>query len=353
VPGDFDGDTLPDLLATGDHFTNNVVWYHYKPTVAHSKLMQSHPKFLKSQGDTLFIKSHIYNPENHSITVYAIINGIQNTFSDSIQLYDDGQHNDSLASDNIWGNSVWLLGLPKDNYNIIISTHDLIEDYRYSFHTPFPDFTNIGPVVFESFSITGDTLIEPGDNKKFKFTLLNSDNITTATNITSQVVCLDTFASINALVSCQYGDIAAGMTSFSNDGQYIRFSNSCTGGQNISIALNVFSNGHHFWSDTFSIIISGLEKINETVPLSFELKQNYPNPFNPTTTIEFSIPKTEFVTLKVYNIIGQEVATLVSDKLKAGKYNYSWDASDMASGVYIYRFQFGDKIESRKMVLIR
>ena len=78
------------------------------------------------------------------------------------------------------------------------------------------------------------------------------------------------------------------------------------------------------------------------LPKVFSLKQNYPNPFNPSTTIEFSIPKTEFVTLKIYNLLGQEVTTLVSDKLKAGSYNYSWDAGLLASGVYIYKIQAGD-----------
>jgi hypothetical protein len=83
------------------------------------------------------------------------------------------------------------------------------------------------------------------------------------------------------------------------------------------------------------------------------LKQNYPNPFNPTTNIEFSIPKSEFVTLKVYNILGEEVARLVSQRLTAGKYKYDWDASKMASGVYLYRIQAGNYVETKKMVLLR
>jgi hypothetical protein len=71
----------------------------------------------------------------------------------------------------------------------------------------------------------------------------------------------------------------------------------------------------------------------------FELGQNYPNPFNPTTTIEFSIPKAEFVTLKIYNILGEEVTTLVSERLTAGQYKYQWDASGLPSGVYFYKLE--------------
>jgi len=83
------------------------------------------------------------------------------------------------------------------------------------------------------------------------------------------------------------------------------------------------------------------------------LKQNYPNPFNPTTNIKFSIPTSEFVSLKVYNILGEEVAALVSEKLIAGQYTYEWDASTLASGVYLYRIQAGNYVVSKKMVLLR
>jgi hypothetical protein len=86
---------------------------------------------------------------------------------------------------------------------------------------------------------------------------------------------------------------------------------------------------------------------------SFKLSQNYPNPFNPSTMIGFFLPKSEFVILKIYNFLGQEVTTLVSERLAAGQYEYDWDASGMASGIYLYRIQAGDYVESRKMVLMK
>jgi hypothetical protein len=85
----------------------------------------------------------------------------------------------------------------------------------------------------------------------------------------------------------------------------------------------------------------------------YQLLQNYPNPFNPSTTIEFSLPQSGFVTLKIYNILGEVVATLVSQELKAGKYEYSWNAGSIASGVYIYELKAGDFNENRKMILLR
>ena len=88
-------------------------------------------------------------------------------------------------------------------------------------------------------------------------------------------------------------------------------------------------------------------------PETYSLYENYPNPFNPSTTIEFYLPKSSEVTLKIFNILGEEVATLVSDKLSTGTYSYEWDASNFASGVYLYRVQAGDYVETKKMVLMR
>ena len=94
-----------------------------------------------------------------------------------------------------------------------------------------------------------------------------------------------------------------------------------------------------------------LEK--DVVLIEYSLSQNYPNPFNPTTTIEFDLPKTSEVSLKVFNILGEEVATLVSDWLSAGSYSYEWDAIHLASGVYLYRLQAGKNTEIRKMILLQ
>lgn len=89
------------------------------------------------------------------------------------------------------------------------------------------------------------------------------------------------------------------------------------------------------------------------IPSSYTLEQNFPNPFNPITTIEFTLPYSGFVTLKIYNLLGEEVAMLFSEKLVAGKYKYDWDASGLASGTYFYKLKAGQFSQARKMLLIR
>ncbi len=92
---------------------------------------------------------------------------------------------------------------------------------------------------------------------------------------------------------------------------------------------------------------------NNQVPYSFTLSQNYPNPFNPVTSISFSLPAREFVTLTVYDILSNEVEILVNEFMNSGSHNISWDASRFASGVYFYRVNAGGFTETKKMVLIK
>jgi len=89
------------------------------------------------------------------------------------------------------------------------------------------------------------------------------------------------------------------------------------------------------------------------VPADFHLAQNYPNPFNPTTTIAFDLDRPDMVTLKVYNILGREVGTLVNSRLEAGTYKVVFDGADLASGVYFYRLTSATQMLTRKMVMLR
>lgn len=93
--------------------------------------------------------------------------------------------------------------------------------------------------------------------------------------------------------------------------------------------------------------------VNANLPDKFQLKQNYPNPFNPTTNITYTVPTANQVTLRVYNVLGQLVATLVNKKQVAGRYTVSYDASKLSSGMYLYRLKAGKYEMSKKMMLIK
>jgi hypothetical protein len=98
---------------------------------------------------------------------------------------------------------------------------------------------------------------------------------------------------------------------------------------------------------------SAVEQFDNSTPSGYTLDQNYPNPFNPSTTIRFSVPNSELVSLNVYNSIGEKVAELVNQDLPAGNYSVDWNAENISSGVYFYKLKAGSFIETKKMILLR
>jgi hypothetical protein len=110
-----------------------------------------------------------------------------------------------------------------------------------------------------------------------------------------------------------------------------------------------------FWTltDITNLITSVKEIQDAGIPDKFSLSQNYPNPFNPVTRIYFELPSREFVTIRVFNILGQEVSVLVIEEFNAGSYSVDFNAAGLTSGVYLYEFNAGTFIQTRKMILTK
>jgi len=113
---------------------------------------------------------------------------------------------------------------------------------------------------------------------------------------------------------------------------------------------------------TNTVIDSFIVRVDNTVgvdddpyglPTEYSLSQNYPNPFNPSTVINFSLPQTGHVSLKVYNVLGQEVATLIDGELFLGNHSVRFDASNLSSGLYLYKIEAGSFSSIKKMVLVK
>jgi hypothetical protein len=103
----------------------------------------------------------------------------------------------------------------------------------------------------------------------------------------------------------------------------------------------------------WNLALTSVEKIEGEVPSSFSLAQNYPNPFNPSTTLQYTVSKSSHVVLEVFNVLGQTVARLVDDVQSPGTYKTTFNASRLSSGVYMYRLQAGDFVQTQKMVLMK
>ena len=99
--------------------------------------------------------------------------------------------------------------------------------------------------------------------------------------------------------------------------------------------------------------ITGIQTKDESVPQHFSLSQNYPNPFNPSTVIEYSLPKATFVSVRVYDLLGREVGSIVSERQGAGRHEALFNGDGLSSGVYFYRIQTPEFIQAKKMLYMR
>ena len=122
-----------------------------------------------------------------------------------------------------------------------------------------------------------------------------------------------------------------------------------------STSFNYCGSTLAFGSQSFQSDCYDINEVKKTElhPNDFVLGQNYPNPFNPTTTIKYQIPKLSFVTLKVYDVLGREIETLVDEEKPAGSYQVEWSTNNLSSGVYFYTINATGFIETKKMLLIR
>jgi len=148
--------------------------------------------------------------------------------------------------------------------------------------------------------------------------------------------------------------------------QWAIYYNGLSNSQDVPVAVGVDPNGNVFSTGNSFDALSGYDITiikyvqtptslddEENSIASFSLEQNYPNPFNPTTNIRYQVSSNTQVSLKVYDVLGNEVATLVNDYREAGSYEVNWNASNLSSGIYFYKLQSSSFVDTKKMILLR
>jgi hypothetical protein len=123
------------------------------------------------------------------------------------------------------------------------------------------------------------------------------------------------------------------------------------------VGVDLITNPNHhiqsgFWNAYYQDVIVDVEE-QEVLPVQYKLEQNYPNPFNPSTIIRFAVPERSTVVLKIYDVLGSEIQTLVNEEMERGWYEKIFNASGYASGMYICTMHAGDYISTKKMLLVK
>ncbi len=298
--------------------------------------------------DTMGVTARVENPFAHAVNVVGILTTGSGVPIDNVLLKDDGAHGDGISADGLWGH----LYVPKkdDTINVAIRVDDLT--LGVSFTVP-----NTATYVFTRgayISLDART-VYLGD---IHHTLTRFDTAFQVSNVgwspDSIYVLLDPVITPESAISVSPTAFAlpAGAS------QTVTFSvmpKSLSSGivYNAVVMLDSrFGFGQTHFEKTFAF---GTTAVGEepSLPSAFALHQNYPNPFNPTTKIQFTVVNRQLTIVKVYDMLGREVATLVNEVKDPGTYTVQFDASGSSSGVYIYRLTAGDFTNTKRLVLLK
>jgi len=237
-----------------------------------------------------------------------------------------------------------LSGLEEDLYRVETYTQDFSEGTIHKYHL-LNYFTSSGPVLIEEYEIP-----QQSENRfTLIYSLRNDGSTDTATNVSVELFTSDTNVT-NIIGTPYYGNIAPGQVKSSSSNPHVIYTQNNP--SSVDIKARIFSNDNYLWSD--SITVTGLTAIEENennLPAEFALLQNNPNPFNLSTLIQYSLPETSNVSLKIYNTSGQEIATLVDGHQQAGRYEVTFNTENLQRGLYFYSITANDYALVKKMLI--
>ncbi len=209
-----------------------------------------------------------------------------------------------------------------------------------------PDTVAINQVVIYTVTITGGPLVRAGTNIASRLGVIDTIGTAGTRKIGAEITHSSPKLPSGGSVSFQFryrGPTFDGIDTLYSVGNSVNFNNTTSGDQ---------------WNhspEKFIRVINtlGITQTSTEIPASFSLSQNYPNPFNPMTKIKFQMSNESFANLIIYDVLGNEVATLVNQQLQPGTYEVEWNASAYPSGVYFYRLETESFVETKRMVLIK
>ncbi len=310
--------------------------------------------YLQPGQDSLIVQAELVTDQESPVTMLTLIEDLNTGIMDTSEMFDDGNHNDGLPGDGLYG-CCYKLPDTESYFIVDIATHS--DSGQIYYQDNIASYITVGPVTFEKFTISGeDTVPNTGDWFNFQIELCNTGLTGIAANVAANLSATDDCIYWLLADNPQFGDINPGEIKAMTDGYYeIRLKSDCTPDHDIPIYIDITSNGFSYWSDSLLIHIYpvGTDIESTNIPDSYVLEQNYPNPFNPVTTIRYELPQQTDVQLTIFDLLGKEVTTLVSETQDAGFKSVRWDATNVASGVYFYQISAGELVQTRKMVVLK
>ena len=296
--------------------------------------------------DSVLVTAVLTNPLGHSASVSSIVTDLAGVVRDSVLLFNDGLHGDGSAGDSVWGQYVQV---PSDEnvFAIALRTDDATQG-TFRRLPSVAAFATCGPLALDSVTFKNQTAYQYCS----VMTYVRSDGLTAAVkgaSITCE--CNDPWMKRINVGTLSLPDISPGARVYPSSPFTVNYDSSTFPGY-FNLKFKLAINGYTFWTDSMKLTVTGVAP-RPQLPTVYSLMQNYPNPFNPTTEIRYQISEVSNVSLKVYDVLGREVRTLVNRKQGPGTYEVQFDASGLSSGVYFYRIKAEHFVDTKKLLLLK
>ena len=300
-------------------------------------------EFFHNPGDPAVFSTTIENPNAHQLSSRVYVKTSDNIIIDSVDLVKQSMNPEGEE----WTGS-WNLPATEEFYQFSLTVFD--ETISDTFTDPLAaKFTTAGPVGIDSLLITYNQILK---TYLVQALVKNSSQTTTVKNL--QIFASTGDSSITSITGSMTVDSLVAQQVKQASGSYTVRVDTNTFSGVFSFNFTINSDSWQYWKDSVESVVTGVEE-EDLQPITYRLGQNFPNPFNPTTTIRYQLPTNSKVLLKIYDVLGREVATLVNKEQDAGRYSVqlSANAYRLASGIYIYRLQAGNYVSVKKLMLLK
>jgi len=327
--------TRDDVIMGKDAVVEKALWWINNVVYPHDSY--SDKFYYSPANDSVHLFTTIENPNSHQLSTRAYINKPDDTLIDSVNFY-------QLNSSKEWKADL-VLPQTEEFYKVSVTVFDETD----SDHFTVPNatrFTTAGPVVLDSISYR--KTLSAYALRPF---VHNAGNTATIQNAKLKLICTDPWARTVSGGDFALPNIAANSSVGISSWIYASFIDSLFPGY-FNLKVEVMIDGWTYWVDSTQVIVTGVDEELQQ-PLTFKLEQNYPNPFNPSTKINWQSPVSSRQIMKVYDVLGNEIATLLNEEKEAGYHSIDFNAADMPSGVYFYQLNVGEFISTKKMILLR
>ena len=301
--------------------------------------------YVKAGTDSICITTKMRDPTG--ITLMAQIEAPDQTPVDSLQLFDDGTHNDGNAGDSLFAN-VWPVSYAEErHYNVDLKITRTNVDTVINYSNSISKFTTIGPVTLEGYPIvSSDTVFDPGDRIDLTLTLKNNGSTVTAPNIKAKLTSLDTLVSVSAW-SRTFGDIDAGKSSTS-DYYRVMISDEWSGIAQVPLLVEIISDNFVYWKDT--LIIPGITDVRTLNDPGAHPVKIYPNPAIDVLNIEINHTGNQGLEIEILTITGELISRKEYKNINA-HFTEQIDLSGYAKGIYMVKVRQANAVYVGKVVV--